>query len=1276
MAKYSYCFQPYYVAHMFFTGPSCITTGTEKTEIRMGKHLLHVFDTPHPDFLVEPLDDFVGSQDFMSFRLIKSGEAEGTEICHFRADNIVDMRRFMACLGGCGKGIFSPGIGHPVAPIGFNVTGSDVGAAKKAEIGFSVRGNDINGDAAAKKADLLGSSISVYSLPARADLESYSDALSRLPLGFYYNILSGFSLPSEVARRHQFPGTIVPPYDASFPTPSMPRRRTKDTFRPPLGEPVEYLYSLGYEKEVNCPEGMQEIYNPCTGSSFFLDHSRQVLIFPPPPPPPPPPVLRRQTSQPTVLKIRDQYRDPKSIMRIMPLELVAEASERARRKPARYILQSRGSNGENGKNGREGAYGRNGANGQDGIYGRQDRVDLDGGDGKDGDTGGKGWDGGRGANGNNGGDVNITLTSYSSRRIDMSGVINKAIIFDDLEDSGVLLVDCRGGDGGQGGNGGRGGKGGSGGKGGLGNYNGSQNVLTGKLGRPGDGGDGGRGGRGGCGGNGGDGGAGGGCVVQTTQPELLMLVEVDCVGGKPSIGGKGGDGGEGGGPGRGGSQMSIQPRNGRTGKFTGDGVRGDDGVKGSPGADGWMWWVVLSPRDRKKVEHSHTRYEPKVVNFEVSSSNGGGVYEPNSKVIVSGVAVFNAGGLTLPRGTKAFIPSTSTIKFDGTVYMFPGGVLKPQESYVIPCDFHGRLRDLPPPISPGPQSAKVEFETRIELLGRAFPQCSVKHELTIQYPVQLGCLLSPENLARGEIYPIGIEIRNISSLPYGSSSSICGNIVLQLHLDPRLVPLGPPTTRSSYPYVVTYDPSIPDSLYIEVLVVPPNETVNVQVMVQMEEQAELFELCPWQVDLFFREKLIEYNHQKIRVSPSYFPDKAPADVLFVTNEAVSRKEFVLWNRIFGMLDISVDTWDVAHNHGFSVDSTTGNHHTNSWRGRYTGKMILFPHCDLDQISLDDMVQHFSNEKLESLGLESSLILLLPKTMTRQEYSDAIKKKLIEGSRKIDVPEGAYGGRHSSKPVVDSSDQSSANIKWEGKYLKDLEQGDPSRLHVVFARKLDIRSVGFFQYSYGSVDIRQYPIPRSSKFLGVGGAGHAITDMGADDANLTLLSNDIPLASNFGQIFLVTLFGLPSSSKLKLLRNSSIDYNPISFYLPNKLRMSCEEIVVVALAWDVAEELYSGSGQSFRMRQIHDHIRASPTAFRDNGRLILRGLNLAQEEAKACTAELNHPNVSRAYDEIVGLSEDVDAALSEIGIDNRNLEKLVGLKVLWDEKSIHRSHMFN
>ena len=512
-------------------------------------------------------------------------------------------------------------------------------------------------------------------------------------------------------------------------------------------------------------------------------------------------------------------------------------------------------------------------------------------------------------------------------------------------------------------------------------------------------------------------------MIQTSIPQLLMLVEADCSAGtkgnasdagnagKGGTGGSGGNGGKGGHGGTGGSHRDVHGNvhslsNGSHGPGGSDGQAGSSGQKGIPGNrgtdgntanHGGILWVVSSSNG-DVLHESPTRYDAQINGYDVASAIDDGIFEPNERILVSGCRVLNTGGLPLPSGVTAFMPSTKTIKFEPTRYELPSDQMVPNKSFVIPITYYGRIFDQPPPNVPGPFVSSAEFHPRVELLGRPFEKSFLCKKLVVQYPVKLAYLRSAENLGRGEVSVLEIGVQNISTMPYRDSPGSGGRVFLQIHLDARLIPVGSANINtSSVPYTITYDPNVRDSLYIQLHDIPAGQTVNVQVTVQMESQAELFDQCLWQADLYLREKMIEYNFDKTRVTPFYTPQEPTADVLMITDNAITRKEFVFWQKVLQILNLSVDFWDAVCYNGVSVDQTTNARHQTTWEGRYKGKLILYPHCRLDLLWGSDIARHFHGPEYQDGPLKdfnSSMILFLQDSQPKKRQSDGFMTEEI------------------------------------------------------------------------------------------------------------------------------------------------------------------------------------------------------------------------------------------------------------------------------------------
>ena len=186
------------------------------------------------------------------------------------------------------------------------------------------------------------------------------------------------------------------------------------------------------------------------------------------------------------------------------------------------------------------------------------------------------------------------------------------------------------------------------------------------------------------------------------------------------------------------------------------------------------------------------------------------------------------------------------------------------------------------------------------------------------------------------------------------------------------------------------------------------------------------------------------------------------------------------------------------------------------------------------------------------------------------------------------------------------------------------------------------------------------------------------DMSLDDINLTPSSTEIPLASNFGQVLLATLFGIPLRCKLAMIKTQSEEATeapPVnfSFYLPNGFAMTIHELVMVCVAAEVADEVYSCSGVARRMSELAQDVQNNLAAYLDNGRAVLQGMELIKEEAKLRKKVISNSQVSRTISEINRHVSHVQRNLRRAGVDSNNLPPLVSLKYLRDDSRVHCSH---
>lgn len=1211
------------------------------------------------DVAIQFISNNPGDRDFLDFQVMK----EKTSLGRYRAFDIHSLQQFVTSLGGkCLE------------------TTAKKGKKPKPRV-------------KSHRAETMVSAGEIFMRSSATEVLSYSDALPCLPTAFYYTEQNSFTLSGDFTKPTVLPGSVLPMYNASTPLPPFIKRAMNDTFRPPCGRAVPYLYSLGYGKEVGLLERLQEV-SLDSKDSIVLDHNQcrvssvtsSILA---------PPTIETKWKYSYDERVEFVAHDGTSCGAVHAASVSQDAIDALEGYTLRLCEGClHGTNTyfswlhdddddiddmHHGSHGSKGCWGKS-------AYEKSERPT----NGEEGDEGSDGNFGGNGGHGKPGPKVKLLLGgSKQSLRINGSKQRETSGNFYSLKGEQVLLINCRGGNGGKGAEGGSGGYGGAGGSGGDG-YSGDS-LVTGRDG--GDGGDGADGGNGGKGGNGDDGGRGGNsgdggsCTIEAADPTLFMLVEVDCRSGKPGLGGdrgeagrggKGGKAGEGGRGGRCGRQAPNQTRKLKDGKKGKDGLRGDDGndgKNGAPGEDGKsgengsILWVVTSADGNTVIHQSSSRYDAEVLSYNVTPVFDDGVFEPNEKLTISGVTVRNSGGLPLPLASIAWVPSTTDVKFEQLHHKMPE--LEPGETYVIPVDYHGRISDIPPPNKPQACQKTIKFHSRIELLGKPFEKSLSTREISVQYPIQLLKLLCPKDLKRGEISTVSISIRNVSDAQYGCFKGSPGTVFLNLHFDSRLRPLGVVKDgNGQVPYEVTHDASIRDSTYIKVFKIPPKKTLSIKIAIQMQENAHLSEECVFQADLYLRKKLVQYKQRSIQASVdvNYGIKNPPADVLLVSNKDFTNKEFQFWEHIFNILEVSVDYWDIHQHSGLSVDVRTNARHEESWAGRYTGKMILYPHCLLKLLHGEDIATHFhGNEsreaRLQDLG--SSLVLFMTELKSNSP-ANTVLKHLSLATSKVELPSRDLIVKHLCQPSMAIVQPHFS--AWESSCMKALEKQIPSQAPVLLKREVGVTKVGFCQYSYGSADIHHVPILRSSKFVMIDGRAGDRVDKAVGE-KYKPKPTDILLPTAYGQVLLATLYGISMPAKLKLIKSQA----NFSFHIPNKLILTRDELVMVTIAWEVADELYSFSGEHHRIKELYNDIKDNSDAYVPNGRAVLSGLNLTKKEVEKRASCVDIASTTRHVQEIMVFIKKVADILAANGVDDKDLSELPSLEILHASKSVHYCH---
>ena len=1237
----------------------------------------------YPNILTEPLSTDPKSDDFLGFRLIN--QTTKKELDRFRMDDIVQMRLFMASLGSSGIGIFS----------------SQPPPTLEAEEAYwaSITPQQVN-----------------------KPIIHYEETLLHLPTEFYFS-KKPFPIdivPSESVGNMATPfSKPLPLYDPQKSMPPSKRRPWNDTFRAPVGPDVYVPISMGYGEEVGLQMGQQAVWDPFLKAYVTLDHNTKERINND---------LRKPHKNPMevtkkTLDFLDRHDSSlKSKYHVCKdANVLLTTTKQAFTKPHGLVLNACGRDGSFGYDGRPGACG---ADGDPGACGA--RKQDDGRHGRNGLLGNAGAQGLNGQAGANASDVVLFLNG-SPNELKVAGSYKFTANLGGKDNEEVLFVNCRGGSGGKGGNGGNGGAGGNGGRGGDGapgrqGTSGRPHCRGGDGGPGGSGGNGGNGGQGGCGGKGGNGGnagAGGTCVICADDPKLLMLVEADTLSGdvgKQGIGGGGGGGGNGGiegyggpgGPGGKGASLSEEfftegkrlsnapgrdGQNGNPGRRGACGLQGSsgkDGISGQPAPNGSIAWVICS-KEGKILQQAGTRYDIQVKSYQVTCENNDNIFEPNERIAVSDVIVSNVGGLPLPAGAEVMMEKTKseTINFEPTRFTLPE--IQPGKSMKVPTTFYGRINDRPPPNTPGAVETTADFMSRVEVLGRPFSKSRVSKKLAVKYPVKLKLLRCNENVGRGEVTIFEIQLENMSTQPYGTCQGSAGEVGIKIHMDARLIPVAQGNAQNKkIPYNITYDSTKQDSLYIQVSSVPPKETLVVHLAIQMDNEAELFDYCQWQADLCLRGKVVEYNFEKIRISPIYIPRDPPGDILMVTSSDISRSAFILWGRIFQILGCTVDYWDTIRYHGFSVDDSTESQHSVTWLGRYSGRLILFPHCNLQHLRGSHMVQHFHGEVDKRSDVGSSMLLLLPPSpslsMKSERFQDlgdvSTLQHLVSVDRSLPLPKGGYGGKHMTAP-----NSAESYLKWEQQTLEQKEKEEPSNSVFVLSRRTNIESKGTFKYSYGEVDIRRCPLKRSCKFMLVDGHGGSITQIGEDDPNVNGLNftttENIPLATNFGQILLHTLYGLSINVKLTLMKDCGSsegrgDVANVTFSLPNGVQLTPGQLSAICLAYEIADEALGCSKSLLRANSLLEDILANKPAYSSKSELMTQLLDLTERELQERKKKFDFSAMSAVTKETKKVLGRIQQAIREPSRrSSKSSQTLVlpSLSVLQNTLHTHRSHQY-
>jgi hypothetical protein len=876
--------------------------------------------------------------------------------------------------------------------------------------------------------------------------------------------------------------------------------------------------------------------------------------------------------------------------------------------------------GKNGRNAGDGIKGRDGLNGKRGIDGS---AGLNGGPGFHGTHGEDGHNAGDGEIGEDARPIYVKLSGTRPENVQLEGSYN-GILNLGLDPESILLLDARGGIGGDGGRGGAGGNGGNGGDGGCGGNgvrgsNGSTNqsgARGGNGGNAGCGGSGGSGGHGGDGGSPGFGGRGGEVVLQSSNPQLFILVEALVTGGSPGkpgipgIGGQGGRGGYPGAPGRGGKGGSAGSRLGEQTPKPSRGLDGSEGFSGSPGfsgldgkdgrsgkpltengENGSILYSVLDPRSGHIIESSTYKYNIKVLGFELFGVTDDGVFEPDEQVVLKDVVIMNDGGLTLPEGSYLKINETTT--FQPAEPYIPIPSIKPGASV--------KLNNIYGYIGSAPNASRSEFyqsestlSIHAELLGRHFDDSVYSRTVPIHFPVHVAKVNYPTQLAREQQGSFSVDFLNLSTLPYGNQSEY-GSLEYRIIVDPRLKIV---SEASQHVIEGSID-------YLN-----PGNNYSHQFDAVMDSDTDYFERLDVRIELLLRGKLIEIQERQVRCCPTFIPmldddsSKEMFDVLFVTNRHITRLEYQLYERALRLLGLRFNVWDIEHYNGLSYEEKMNVRHSITWVNQFQGKLILMPMSQTDDeiwhISPQDIFSHFQSDLVHvaspddgsdtTSSADSGIVLIGGNPSRMLSY-------LFSGCPETEIPKKDLIGTFLVKTPTNNHLE-----QYVEKYMSNIQNMHPS-MHFKMAKQLfqpEKQALG--KYCVGTATYQQLPLSAIDRLFVVEKSGDLYASI--DSGYNYVISNKFYRDSNFVRMLSVIINALSIEQKMKLLQvQSAIDRTCEIIDSQNNV-IGINDLILFGLYYDIKTELvYPDHENNTRFKKVVSILQDNITQYHHDPKII-------------------------------------------------------------------------
>ena len=179
------------------------------------------------------------------------------------------------------------------------------------------------------------------------------------------------------------------------------------------------------------------------------------------------------------------------------------------------------------------------------------------------------------------------------------------------------------------------------------------------------------------------------------------------------------------------------------------------------------------------------------------------------------------------------------------------------------------------------------------------------------------------------------------------------------------------------------------------------------------------------------------------------------------------------------------------------------------------------------------------------------------------------------------------------------------------------------------------------------------------------------------------TDDIPLATNFGQILLHTLYGLSISIKFAFIKDNS---NPVeqteaahvTFSLPNGVWLTLGQLSAICLAYEIADEVLGCSKALVRVNSLLQDVLANKTVYSSKAELMSQLLDLTERELQERKKKFDFSAISAATKETKKVLARIQQTVREPsrrGSKSTKTIVLPSLSVLQNALHTHRSHQY-